>query len=620
MAANEEQLLRRFLDSGSRDALRELLIAHQDRVYNACFQVLTRAQDAEDAAQEALLKLPEGARAARDADSFRGWIYRVSFRIALDHWRRREAVKNRELRAAMNRPAAPPLDDRERVALFEAMDGLDDRERSLLLEHYFEKVSLAELGDRQGISAVAIWKRIDRAREKLKKSLLGAGFAVAPSRVSEALEASVSAAAPSSLLGEAILEKILAGGLGVAATKSSVLPTVIVTLILLFGVSTAGYAIFKSREAVKPAQTNSTVVVTNPTPPKEPVDWRADATPDPAPAAPGDELRERLEKYLAWYQERHGAWAKDPYSHPRYNFDALREGLALLKGVREMIFKDPKTFLEFIRDPAHEGVCDVLIEHALCLYEKRSANSLETLANQEFAKFPVDLGNGILELLKKGAAAQKAPLLRVLRFVDGVPEPFKEQYAALLFDQDPGVQAAAILTLSRTGPLPTSLLDPVRTVYETSADATVRRIALDALGRTDTEEVQRWMVGRLGRGDDPDLVRALAQASLNSLRTLGDTADDRTQERHASALTAAANVRLDGGDGHMWVVLAALRLPANRAIPILEAVVRSNLPGSHFTKSVAQILGMMPSAGAVPSALSTEFRDLLTPRNLVPVK
>jgi RNA polymerase sigma-70 factor (ECF subfamily) len=617
MAANEEQLLRQFQASGSRDALRELLVVHQDRIYNACLQVLGRAEDAEDAAQEALLKLADGARAARDADAFRGWIYRVSFRVALDHWRRREAVKNRESRAAMNRPSAPPLDDRERVALFEAMDGLDDRERALLLEHYFEKVPLANLGERRGVSAVAIWKRIDRAREKLKKSLLGAGFVAASAGVSEALEASVPATAPATLVGEAMLGKILAGGLAVGATKSSVLPIAVVSLVLLFGISTGGYVLLRSRKPAKPGPVSSTGISTAPKSPEE----HADAPmapqpdePDANPASPRDALRKRLEKYLAWYQEKHGAWERNPYSHPRYNFDALREGLALLKGAREMIFNDPKTFLEFIRDPAHEGVCDVLIEHVLCLYERRSAESLETLAKQEFSQFPVDLGNGILELLKNGAAAQKAPLLRVLRFVDGVPELFKEQYAVLLFDQDPGVQAAAILTVSRTRPLPTSLLDPVRTVYETSADATVRRTALEALGRTDTEEVQRWMVGRLGRGDDPDLVRTLAQASLNSLRTKGDVADDKMLDRHASALTAAARVRLDGGDGHMWVVLAALRLPANRAIPVLETVVGANAPGSFMAKAVTQILEKIRTKGLDPQTLSSEFRDLWTPR------
>lgn len=622
MAANEEQLLRQFQASSSRDALRELLVVHQDRIFNACSQVLGRAEDAEDAAQEALLKLAEGARAARDADSFRGWIYRVSFRIALDHWRRREATRNRELRSAMNRPSTPALDDRERVALFEAMDGLDDRERALLLEHYFEKVPLADLGERRGVSAVAIWKRIDRAREKLKRALLGAGFVAASARVAEALESSVPATAPATLAVETVLGKVLAGGFAVAATKSSVLQAVIVTVIILFGVSSMGYAILKSRDPVKRAPKNPTVVATNPPPPKDPVEATTAAQPEPATASPGGELRGRLEKYLAWYQEKREAWAKDPYAHPRYNFPALREGLALLKGTREMIFQDPKIFLEFIRDPAHEGVCDVLIEHALSRYERQTPDSLEYLAKQEFAEFPADLGNGILDLLKNGTAAQKAPLLRVLRFVDGVPEPFKEQYAVLLFDQDPGVQVAAILTASpaRNRPLPALFLDPVRTAYETSGDVTVRRTALEALGRTDTEEVQRWMVGRLGKGDDADVVRTLAQASLNSLRTLGATADDRTQERHASALTAAANVRLDGGDGHMWVVLAALRLPANRALPVLETVVGANAPGSFMAKAVTQILEKIRTKGLDPQALSTEFRDLWTPRGPTPGK
>ena len=60
MAAYEEQQLRQVQSSGSRDALRDLLVAHQDRIYNACYQVLGRAEDAEDAAQDALMKLAAG--------------------------------------------------------------------------------------------------------------------------------------------------------------------------------------------------------------------------------------------------------------------------------------------------------------------------------------------------------------------------------------------------------------------------------------------------------------------------------------------------------------------------------------------------------------------------------
>ena len=199
--------------------------------------------------QDVLVKLATGALAARDADAFRGWIYRVSLRSALNAWHRRAAIRLREMRSAMDRPASAPLDDRERLALFEAMDGLDDRERSLLLEHYFEKVPLADLGARRGVSAVAIWKRIDRAREKLKKSLLGAGFAAASARVADALESAVPAVAPPALSAEEVLSKILAGGIAVGSTKTSSLLVSVVAIFLLLGASIGGYHLLRSRES-----------------------------------------------------------------------------------------------------------------------------------------------------------------------------------------------------------------------------------------------------------------------------------------------------------------------------------------------------------------------------------
>src|SRR5688572_948093 len=93
---DEARLLDEFRKAPSRESLQALLLAHQQRVYNACFQVLGRPADAEDAAQEVLLKLAAGARTVRDADAFRGWIYRVSLRAAIDLWRRREATRDRK--------------------------------------------------------------------------------------------------------------------------------------------------------------------------------------------------------------------------------------------------------------------------------------------------------------------------------------------------------------------------------------------------------------------------------------------------------------------------------------------------------------------------------------------
>lgn len=59
---------------------------HKDAVYTLCLQVLRHRQDAEDACQEALLKIARRLPPGVEPDA---WIHRVSLRTAIDHRRAR---------------------------------------------------------------------------------------------------------------------------------------------------------------------------------------------------------------------------------------------------------------------------------------------------------------------------------------------------------------------------------------------------------------------------------------------------------------------------------------------------------------------------------------------------
>ena len=58
--------------------------------------VLRNAADAEDVAQEAMLRAYRRFARLRDPSRFRAWLVRISFRLALDHGRPRDAVERRE--------------------------------------------------------------------------------------------------------------------------------------------------------------------------------------------------------------------------------------------------------------------------------------------------------------------------------------------------------------------------------------------------------------------------------------------------------------------------------------------------------------------------------------------
>ena len=231
----------------SRDSLRRLLQANQDRVYSLCFQVLHHAQDAEDAAQESLIEMARGVGSLQDPQKFSSWMYRVCLNNALTLRRERRRRKEREeRRAAM---ATAPATDDIRDAVHDALAALEDDERALVVEHYFEKATLEELGARRGVSGVAVWKRIEHAKERMKRALAG----VAVTQLNSVLEAAEFVPAPSGFSVEGALA---------SAARGSMLPRILVgAAVLAVAVLTAIVVIPKSTDsaAAAPPQVSNSV-------------------------------------------------------------------------------------------------------------------------------------------------------------------------------------------------------------------------------------------------------------------------------------------------------------------------------------------------------------------------
>jgi RNA polymerase sigma-70 factor (ECF subfamily) len=171
MPALEEQAFDAYRTHPGPDRLVALLRTQQDRVYNLCFQVLRHAQDAEDAAQKVLLKLVDGIDDLPDATALRRWLYRVCITTALDARteRSRRRVREREV-AIVNKTVTGPEPEGE-GELLGAIGSLDSDLGDLILRHYFEKSTLKELATERQISEVAVWKRIEKGKERLRELL-----------------------------------------------------------------------------------------------------------------------------------------------------------------------------------------------------------------------------------------------------------------------------------------------------------------------------------------------------------------------------------------------------------------------------------------------------------------
>ena len=105
--------------------------------FRVAFSVLRHRQDAEDVAQEAYARAYRRFRALRDRDSFRAWLVRMTWRLALDHRRaqgRRAARELTQVDAGTPHTATDLVAAHERAScLWAAIDALPERLRLVVV-------------------------------------------------------------------------------------------------------------------------------------------------------------------------------------------------------------------------------------------------------------------------------------------------------------------------------------------------------------------------------------------------------------------------------------------------------------------------------------------------------
>ncbi len=154
-----------------RDEAFALLVERQSRLmFRVAYSLLRNAHDAEDAVQEAFLKLYRGDAWLRMEDE-KGFLARTVWRVALDRMPRREEtdVTEMELAASGDSPEMSALDGDERGQLRRLIDGLPEELRQVLLLSAVEEMTSREVGVAMGIPEGTVRTRLMRARVELKK-------------------------------------------------------------------------------------------------------------------------------------------------------------------------------------------------------------------------------------------------------------------------------------------------------------------------------------------------------------------------------------------------------------------------------------------------------------------
>jgi RNA polymerase sigma-70 factor (ECF subfamily) len=189
VGAREQDLISQ-VQGGRHELFYELVRPYERRVYAAALAILRNEADAEDAAQEAMLKAFANIRQFRAEARFSTWLIQIAVNEALMRRRRErtvvmEGMDDRRDEEGEYRPRdfadwreipSEALERKEiRQRLTQALGALDRKYREVFVLRDMEHLNIQETAEALGISVASVKTRLLRARLMLR-DLLAAGW------------------------------------------------------------------------------------------------------------------------------------------------------------------------------------------------------------------------------------------------------------------------------------------------------------------------------------------------------------------------------------------------------------------------------------------------------------
>ena len=138
-----------------------------DMVYRIALNWFRHPPDAEDAAQNVMLRLWRTDTDFQSEEHLRRWLIKVTVneckRIILHPWRR--------CTAPLESCQEPVFEDREKRELYAAVMDLPGKYRVPLYLYYYEGYAVNEVGELLDMKPSTVQTRLARGREKLKTML-----------------------------------------------------------------------------------------------------------------------------------------------------------------------------------------------------------------------------------------------------------------------------------------------------------------------------------------------------------------------------------------------------------------------------------------------------------------
>ena len=159
-----------LLLKGDRKTIYTFIESYGQFMYNVCYKILLNTSEAEEAAQDAIMKALKAIESYDIRSSFKAWCYTIAYRTAIDYKRKIKSTSDisTSIDIALPSKADDEVNSNEtKQNILSLLSHLDEESRTIVSLFYLEEKNIRELMEITGLSESNIKIKLFRARKEL---------------------------------------------------------------------------------------------------------------------------------------------------------------------------------------------------------------------------------------------------------------------------------------------------------------------------------------------------------------------------------------------------------------------------------------------------------------------